>query len=350
MPVLNLNEDERNTVIAALHHERVRLAGEWSKAYDDEEGSGFHRDSELESLAAAIDLTTDLRRKIEVAVDITKAAWHNEYGWLHPVKYLEAAKDAVEAGEITREEVADALGFDLAEVGAENVRDRMRQSLMSPGTWTTLPDDFGVDDLMFDITDPEEDQIVIASADTQTDGTVVGVYSFDLKPGLQSEHPVDKSVNKGIWAIITRNFFDVSDREIQLAEQVLNSDPNLLNAIKSSVEGLRKQYGSDRPQAKGWTTIPEDFEITYAEPTAFPYWNDMANQSDGLIHRQDGYVLAVCRIRHSRDGFKLGFTKPFRELFGGGFQKFYLDLDSAKAAAEDIFSRRLAKCGLALAS
>lgn len=79
MPVLNLNEDERDAVIAALHHERVRLTGEWSKAFDDEEGSGFYRDSELERLATAIDLTTDLRRKIEVAA-VTKAAWHNEYG------------------------------------------------------------------------------------------------------------------------------------------------------------------------------------------------------------------------------------------------------------------------------
>jgi hypothetical protein len=74
MPVLNINEDEKNAVIAALHHERVRLTGEWSKAFDDEEGSVIYRDSELERIAAAIDLTTDLRRKIEVADDADTAA------------------------------------------------------------------------------------------------------------------------------------------------------------------------------------------------------------------------------------------------------------------------------------
>lgn len=74
MPVLNINENERNAVIAALHHERVRLAVEWSNAFDDTEGSGFYRDRELERLAKAIDMTTDLQRKIEVAHDISKAA------------------------------------------------------------------------------------------------------------------------------------------------------------------------------------------------------------------------------------------------------------------------------------
>lgn len=178
MPVLNINEDERNTVIAALHHERVRLTGEWSKAFDDEEGSGFHRDSELDRLAAAIDLTTDLRRKIEVAHDISKAAWHNEFGWLHPKKATEAAEAAVEAGDLTREDVADALGVDLTEVDAENARDRARQDQMSPGTWTTLPDGVGVDDWMFDITDPES---TTAGMDTQK--TADGKVRIDITVG-----------------------------------------------------------------------------------------------------------------------------------------------------------------------
>ncbi|MDH2092050.1 hypothetical protein N5K21_25315 [Rhizobium pusense] len=155
MPVLNLNEDERSAVIAALHHERARLTGEWSKAFDDEEGSVIYRDNELDRLAKAIDLTTDLRRKVEVAVDITKAAWHNEYGWLHPKKAMEAAQDDIEAGAASREKVADALGIDVSELDAENARDRARQDQMSPGTWTTLPEGFDVDDDPFEITDPE---------------------------------------------------------------------------------------------------------------------------------------------------------------------------------------------------
>ncbi len=309
MPVLNLNEDERNAVIAALHHERVRLTGEWSKAFDDEECSVIYRDSELERIASAIDLTTDLRRRIEVAdaadntwpidpilghipsrfdpkvsdqIDITvngspklkyvirknistslledirqaayasldrldaesdtpvtepKAAWHHKHGWLHPKKAMETAQADIEAGEITREEVADALGVDLAEVDAENARDRVRQDQMSPGAWTTLPDYFGEDDLMFDVTDPADDLVVIASGDTQTDGTMVGFHTFPTE--------ADKSVNNAIWALITRNFAAVSEREIQLAEKVLRANPGFLNAIKSSVEGLHREYSQN---------------------------------------------------------------------------------------------------------
>lgn len=74
MPVLSITEDEKNAVIAALHHERVHLTGEWSKAFDDTEGSAFYRDSELEQLVSAIDQTTDLRRRIEAAEDFPKGA------------------------------------------------------------------------------------------------------------------------------------------------------------------------------------------------------------------------------------------------------------------------------------
>ena len=59
--------------------------------------------------------------------------WHHNHGWLLPRKYIEAAKADVEAGDLTREEVADALGIDVAELDAENARDRARQDQMSPG-------------------------------------------------------------------------------------------------------------------------------------------------------------------------------------------------------------------------
>ena len=178
MPVLNINEDEKNAVIAALHHERVRLTGEWSKAFDDDEGSGFHRDSELERLAKAIDLTTDLRRKIEVAVDITKAAWHNQFGWLHPVKSMDAAIAEYESGEITKGEVAADFGFDIAEVDAQIASIRDRLDRLETGTWTTLPDGVGVDDLMFDVTDPES---TTAGMDTQK--TADGKVRIDITVG-----------------------------------------------------------------------------------------------------------------------------------------------------------------------
>ncbi|MDH2091479.1 hypothetical protein N5K21_22365 [Rhizobium pusense] len=115
------------------------------------------------------------------------SGWHHQHGWLHPKKAMEAAAAAVEAGETTREEAADALGVDLAEVDAENARDRARlrafwtcalaepwtdiedldggEDQMSPGTWTTLPEDCEGDDEMFDVTDPEP---TTAGIDTQS--------------------------------------------------------------------------------------------------------------------------------------------------------------------------------------
>lgn len=110
-----------------------------------------------------------------------RGAWHRTHGWLHPVEHLKNAAADVEAGEITREDVADALGVDLAEVDAENARDRVRQDQIAPGTWTALPEGFEVDADPYEITDPDE-KIVIAAADTQTDGTVVGFYRYDLTP------------------------------------------------------------------------------------------------------------------------------------------------------------------------
>lgn len=203
MPVLNLNEDERNAVIAALHHERVRLTGEWSKAFDDDEGSGFHRDSELERLAEAIDLTTDLRRKIEVAVDITKAAWHNEYGWLHPKKAMETAQADIEAGRITREEVANALGVDLDEVDAENATDRARQDQMSPGTWTTLPEDF---EGAFEDTD------------------------FDAERG--------DSRARGFTALLFQDFSVASDADVKNALALVRERPAVITALKGNLDRI----------------------------------------------------------------------------------------------------------------
>ncbi len=52
---------------------------------------------------------------------------------------------------------------------------------MSPGSWITLPDGYEVDADPFETTDPDE-RIVIASGDTQTDGTMVGFYIYSLTP------------------------------------------------------------------------------------------------------------------------------------------------------------------------
>ncbi|MFT4163391.1 hypothetical protein [Shinella sp.] len=104
--------------------------------------------------------------------------------------------------------------------------------------------------------------------------------------------------------------------------------------------------------AEPWVDSDVDgdpFEITDPEEKAFPCWHDMETQSDGLIERPDGYRIAICRIRHTREGFKLGFSGPFRDMFRGHFRRYYPDLDSAKTAAEDIFRSGLESHGLALA-
>lgn len=60
------------------------------------------------------------------AVRTEGMVWHRERGWLHPKKFIEAALADVEAGVITGEEVAAAIGVDLAEADTENARDRAR--------------------------------------------------------------------------------------------------------------------------------------------------------------------------------------------------------------------------------
>lgn len=156
MPVLEINEDEKKLLLIALVHDRVRLMHEWAKIGDDD--GRIDPDGDRWVIDGVVDAMTDLRRKIEAANDAPKAAWHHERGWLHP-------KKAMEAGDLTREDVAADLGFDLAEVDAENARDRARQDQMSPGTWTTLPDEVDSDGWMFDVTDPEP---TTAGIDTQS--------------------------------------------------------------------------------------------------------------------------------------------------------------------------------------
>ncbi|MDR6587410.1 hypothetical protein [Agrobacterium tumefaciens] len=149
---------------------------------------------------------------------------------------MEAAKDAVEGGELTRKEAATAYMVDLEEIEAGNAKDRARQDQMSPGTWTTLPDAFGIDDWCHHVIGPD-DQIVIASADTQTDGTEVGFHTFPTK--------ADNAVSKGIWALIMRNFSLASVRDMELAEKALKANSERLAAIKSSIEGLQKALAQD---------------------------------------------------------------------------------------------------------
>lgn len=174
MPVLNLNEGERNLLVTALAHDRARRMHEWEQiGYDN---SRINPDGDRWVIDGVVDAITDLRRKIEAGEKEPKAAWHHEHGWLHSKKDIEDAKDAGEVAGFTREEFVEIVDVDLVEVGAENSRD---QDQVSPGTWTTLPEGFDVDTDPFEITDPEE-KVVVASVDTQIDGAKVYVVEINI--------------------------------------------------------------------------------------------------------------------------------------------------------------------------
>lgn len=96
-----------------------------------------------------------------------RAVWHREHGWLP--KTSAPILDEIEA---FNRAVNVSWGIPRARVDVD-------QDQIEPGTWTTLPED--AEDWIFDVTDPEE-KVVIASADTQTDGTEVAFYTYDLTP------------------------------------------------------------------------------------------------------------------------------------------------------------------------
>ncbi|OHV83671.1 hypothetical protein [Rhizobium sp. LCM 4573] len=100
---------------------------------------------------------------------------------------------------------------------AENERDFER---LQPGTWTTLPPDFGYDvvtDWPYEATDSEE-QIVIAGADTQSDGTMAAFYTVDLgEPWKETnETPAIEITPAGLAALASAEIFEtpLSDEAI----------------------------------------------------------------------------------------------------------------------------------------
>ncbi|MBX5111979.1 hypothetical protein HJB51_29040 [Rhizobium lentis] len=196
MPVLEINEDEKSILVTALTHERVRLMAEWKKSADDYDSSPYWRARDCAEIDEDADAVTDLRKKIESAEEAPKAAWHHELGWLHPVKAMEAAKADVEAGEITRKETAEAMGFDLAKMDAENARDRARlQSFLTcdlPEPWV----DPGVvrDTWLYE--DTEADDPIVAGIDTQmtSDGYVRVDIAVSGKP--RSKIKIRKDVSE----------------------------------------------------------------------------------------------------------------------------------------------------------
>lgn len=153
MPLLNINEDEKTILVTALTHERVRLMKEWTRAVEDYESSVYSRELDCAEIDDHADAVTDLRRKIEVADYAPKAAWHHKRGWLRNEAFAEHCKKKF----------------------AENVTGEG----IKPGTWTTLPEGFDLDDWMFDVTDPEDK--VTAGADTQA--TADGKVRIDITVG-----------------------------------------------------------------------------------------------------------------------------------------------------------------------
>jgi hypothetical protein len=73
-----------------------------------------------------VNLNEDESLALLKAVQTNDMVWHRERGWLRPKKFIEAAQADVEAGAITREHVAVALGVDLAQVDADSAKDPAR--------------------------------------------------------------------------------------------------------------------------------------------------------------------------------------------------------------------------------
>lgn len=142
MPVLNLNEGERNLLVTALAHDRARRMHEWEQIQYD--NSRVNPDGDRWVIDGVVDAITDLRRKIEV---VDQAQGSNT-AWLPKLAELREFESAGPYG-----------GFERAEVSSvENVGDQM-----SPGTWTTLPDEFDANETLFSCFDgPEYDRIEIS--------------------------------------------------------------------------------------------------------------------------------------------------------------------------------------------
>jgi len=132
-----------------------------------------------------------------------RGAWHRTHGWLHPVEHLKNAAADVEAGEITREEVAAAVGIDLDEVDAENARDRARQDQVSPGTWALLPEDI---EALFDETD------------------------FDAELG--------DSRARGFTALLFQDFTAASDADVKNALALVRQRPSVITALKRNLDAI----------------------------------------------------------------------------------------------------------------
>lgn len=242
MPVLEINDDERLMLDIALMNHRGSLMKEWGQIATNEEIPRLSRDQECEWLDHKIKLTGLLRDRLwkataDADAQISEAeakrrtavakmiiseirvgealhegsigpylggypgegmVWHHKHGWLQPTKYLKNAAADVEAGEITREDVAADVGVDLAELDVENARDRVRlrsftdafykhalQSLTDnvigfgtkPVTSTTLPEEVDIDAWSYAETDPEP---TTAGIDVQTKN---GKIRIDLVVG-----------------------------------------------------------------------------------------------------------------------------------------------------------------------
>lgn len=163
MPViLELEEHEADLVVAALMEGRIRLMTDWEDRWRSPDRSPFEDD--LAHIDADIVAVVDIREHLEEGIMVqhlcqsraldpekkVSVAWHHEHGWLPSADFIEKP--------------------------VESISD---QDQMSPGTWTTLPEGSDYFDWMLDITDPEE-KIVVASADTQTDGVKVCVAEITI--------------------------------------------------------------------------------------------------------------------------------------------------------------------------
>lgn len=135
--------------------------------------------------------------------------WHCQYGWLYTASQLQAAVESASSGGVSKAKLARILKIDK----------EVEQDQIAPDTWTTIPEGFDVDTDPFEITAPEE-KIVIASADTQKDGTEIRVVEISINGVIRTVCAPESVLRdfERIWIVCRRCAAPISDVRIRLTK------------------------------------------------------------------------------------------------------------------------------------
>ena len=217
MPViLELEDYEASQVVDALVEQRIRLMKNWENRYrspdenDGRYGIDIGKIGDLAMIDANIGTVYALRERLKDGIMVQRmcqehalypeksvsVAWHHKRGWLRT---------------------------------ADFVKKPIEDDQMSPGTWTTLPDAFGIDDWCHHVMAPD-DQIVIASADRQNK-----VNLFPCEGGYVG---LWRGTALGLAALITGNLSIANNEQLKAAQDCIRSSPELKAALTQRIDTL----------------------------------------------------------------------------------------------------------------